>query len=93
MFSIKKVETTIQNFEITQPIDLVYYDAFGPNSQAEMWDISIFEKIYKAMRPQGVFVTYCAKGQVRRDLKSVGFVMERLEGPPGKREMLRGRKL
>ena len=93
LFSIKKVETTIQNFEITQPIDLVYYDAFGPNSQAEMWDISIFEKIYKAMRPQGVFVTYCAKGQVRRDLKSVGFVMERLEGPPGKREMLRGRKL
>lgn len=93
LFSIKKVETTIQNFEVTQPIDLVYYDAFGPNSQAEMWDISIFEKIYKAMRPQGVFVTYCAKGQVRRDLKSVGFVMERLEGPPGKREMLRGRKL
>ena len=92
-FSIKKVETTIQDFEIRQPIDLVYYDAFGPNSQAEMWDISIFEKIYKAMRSQGVFVTYCAKGQVRRDLKSVGFVMERLEGPPGKREMLRGRKL
>ena len=93
LFSIKKVETTIQDFEIIQPIDLVYYDAFGPNSQAEMWDISIFEKIYKAMSSSGVFVTYCAKGQVRRDLESVGFVMERLEGPPGKREMLRGRKL
>ena len=53
LFSIQKVETKIQNFEITQPIDLVYYDAFGPNSQAEMWDISIFEKIYKAMRSQG----------------------------------------
>ncbi len=93
LFSIKKIETTIQNFEITQPIDLVYYDAFGPSSQAEMWDVSIFEKIYKAMCSKGVFVTYCAKGQVRRDLESVGFVMERLEGPPGKREMLRGRKL
>ena len=93
LFSIKKVETKIQEFEITQPIDLVYYDAFGPNSQAEMWDISIFEKIYKAMSSSGVFVTYCAKGQVRRDLTSAGFVMERLEGPPGKREMLRGRKL
>jgi len=58
-----------------------------------MWDISIFEKIYKAMSSSGVFVTYCAKGQVRRDLTSAGFVMERLEGPPGKREMLRGRKL
>jgi len=93
LFSIKKVENEIQKFEITQPIDLVYYDAFGPNSQAEMWDISIFEKLYKAMSSSGVFVTYCAKGQVRRDLKSVGFVMERLEGPPGKREMLRGKKL
>ena len=93
LFSIQKVEKEIQKYEIAQPIDVVYYDAFGPNSQAEMWDISIFEKIYKAMRSQGIFVTYCAKGQVRRDLESVGFVMERLEGPPGKREMLRGRKL
>ena len=93
MFSINKVEKEIQKFEIQQPIDLVYFDAFGPNSQAEMWDISIFEKLYKAMSSSGIFVTYCAKGQVRRDLKSVGFVMERLEGPPGKREMLRGRKL
>ncbi len=93
LFSIKKVKKEIQKFEITQSIDLVYYDAFGPNSQAEMWDISIFKKLYKAMSSSGVFVTYCAKGQVRRDLMSVGFVMERLEGPPGKREMLRGRKL
>ena len=93
LFSIQKVEKEIQKYEIAQPIDVVYYDAFGPNSQAEMWDISIFEKIYKAMRSQGVFVTYCAKGQVRRDLKSIGFVMECLEGPPGKREMLRGTKL
>ena len=93
MFSIKKVENKIQKFDIQQPIDLVYFDAFGPNSQAEMWHISIFEKLYKAMSSSGVFVTYCAKGQVRRDLEKVGFVMERLEGPPGKREMLRGRKL
>ena len=63
-----------KNLKIPQPIDLVYYDAFGPNSQAEMWDISIFEKLYKAMSSSGVFVTYCAKGQVRRDLKSIGFV-------------------
>ena len=93
LFSINKIENEIQKFGIPQSIDLVYYDAFGPNSQAEMWDISIFEKLYKAMSSSGVFVTYCAKGQVRRDLKSVGFTMERLEGPPGKREMLRGRKL
>ena len=92
-FSINKIEKEIQKFEIQQPIDLVYFDAFGPNSQPEMWDISIFEKLYKAMSSSGVFVTYCAKGQVRRDLEKVGFVMERLEGPPGKREMLRGIKL
>ena len=93
LFSVKKVENEIQKFEIMEPIDLVYYDAFGPNSQPEMWDISIFEKLYKSMSSSGVFVTYCAKGQVRRDLKSIGFVVERLEGPPGKREMLRGKKL
>lgn len=93
LFTINKIEKKIQEFEIQQPIDLVYFDAFGPNSQAEMWDISIFEKLYEAMSSSGVFVTYCAKGQVRRDLKSVGFAMERLDGPPGKREMLRGRKL
>jgi tRNA U34 5-methylaminomethyl-2-thiouridine-forming methyltransferase MnmC len=93
LFSINKIENEIQKFAIQQPIDLVYFDAFGPNSQAEMWSVSIFEKLYKAMSSSGVFVTYCAKGQVRRDLESAGFVIERLEGPPGKREMLRGRKL
>lgn len=93
LFSLKKVQDEIQNLAIKQPIDLVYFDAFGPNSQPEMWDIAIFEKLYTAMSSSGVFVTYCAKGQVRRDLKTVGFEIERLKGPPGKREMLRGRKL
>jgi len=92
-FSIHKIENRIQTFDIQNPIDLVYFDAFGPNSQVEMWNIDIFQKLYNSMSKNGVFVTYCAKGQVRRDLQSVGFEMERLEGPPGKREMLRGRKL
>jgi len=92
-FSIKKVEREIQSYKINQPIDLVYFDAFGPNSQSEMWDIAIFQKLYDAMSANGIFVTYCAKGQVRRDLQTVGFDMERLEGPPGKREMLRGTKV
>ena len=91
-FSIQKIEEEIQMLAIQSPIDLVYFDAFGPNSQSEMWDIGIYKKIYEAMNPNGIFVTYCAKGQVRRDLQSVGFEMERLEGPSGKREMLRGRK-
>ncbi len=72
--------------------DVVYYDAFGPKVQPDMWTLSIFEKIYSSMKIDGIFVTYCAKGQVRRDLKEVGFHIERLSGPPGKREMLRAIK-
>lgn len=91
-FSLKKVKGEIQHVDLGNEIDLVYYDAFGPNSQGEMWDINIFKKLYASMSQNGVFVTYCAKGQVRRDLQSVGFTVERLEGPPGKREMLRAVK-
>jgi len=58
-----------------------------------MWKIDLFEKLYNSLNNNGVFVTYCAKGQVRRDLQSVGFTVERLDGPPGKREMLRGKKI
>jgi len=72
--------------------DLVYYDAFAPRVQSEMWTVDIFQKLFRSMKTEGVFVTYCAKGQVRRDLQSVGFVVERLPGPPNKREMLRAVK-
>lgn len=72
--------------------DLVYFDAFGPRVQPELWEVSIFEMIYNAMRPGAIFVTYCAKGQVRRDLITVGFHVEKIPGPPGKREMLRATK-
>ncbi len=72
--------------------DLVYYDAFGPRAQPEMWTVDCFQKLYKAMRQGGVLVTYCAKGQVRRDMQSCGFKVERLPGPPGKREMIRAIK-
>lgn len=74
-------------------IDLVYFDAFSPNVQPEMWTISVFKKMYTAMKFGGVLVTYCAKGAVRRALKEVGFEVERLQGPPGKREMLRAVKI
>jgi tRNA U34 5-methylaminomethyl-2-thiouridine-forming methyltransferase MnmC len=58
-----------------------------------MWTLEIFKKLFKSMKKEGVFVTYCAKGQVRRDLIEVGFQVEKIPGPPGKREMLRGRKI
>lgn len=72
--------------------DLIYYDAFGPNTQPELWTPDCFERCFSALTAGGVFVTYCAKGQVRRDLQSIGFEVERLTGPPGKREMLRAWK-
>lgn len=67
--------------------DLVYYDAFGPDTQPELWEQPVFEKVFRTMRPGGILVTYSAKGAVRRALKGCGFKVEKLPGPPGKREM------
>ncbi len=72
--------------------DLVFYDAFSPGAQPELWTAEIFKKLFDGMKPGGILVTYCAKGQVRRNLIAAGFSVERVEGPVGKREMLRGRK-
>jgi len=58
-----------------------------------LWEAPLLEKMYKALRPNGVLTTYCAKGVVKRTLKSVGFTIETLPGPPGKREMTRGKKI
>lgn len=69
--------------------DVIYFDAFAPDKQPEMWLPEVYAKIVSAMKPGGTFVTYCAKGQVKRDLKEAGFSVETLPGPPGKREMIR----
>ena len=71
---------------------LIYFDAFGARVQPELWTEDIFGKMFAALRPNGVLVTYAAKGSVRRAMQAVGFVVERLPGPPGKREMLRATK-
>jgi tRNA U34 5-methylaminomethyl-2-thiouridine-forming methyltransferase MnmC len=68
---------------------IVYFDAFAPNVQPEMWHISSLEKVKNVMQKGGFLVTYCAKGQLRRDLQTLGFLVEKLPGPPGKREMTR----
>jgi tRNA U34 5-methylaminomethyl-2-thiouridine-forming methyltransferase MnmC len=92
-FSLKKMEQKIQNFEVEkESIDLIYFDAFGPRAQSEMWDISVLKKMVDLLKPNGILVTYCAQGQFKRDLKSLGFVLEALAGPPGKREMTRATK-
>jgi len=94
-FTITKKELTIDSFlraPSFQP-NLVFYDAFAPGYQPEMWHPEIFKRLFEIMIPNGILVTYCAKGDVRRALKQAGFKLERLKGPPGKREMVRARKI
>lgn len=69
--------------------DVVYYDAFAPNKQEGMWSVEVLKKVISGLKPGGVFVTYCAKGQLKRDLKALGCEVETLPGPPGKKEMVR----
>jgi tRNA U34 5-methylaminomethyl-2-thiouridine-forming methyltransferase MnmC len=73
-------------------LDLMYYDAFAPGTQPELWTEDAFHQAFKVLKPGGVLVTYCAKGYVKRNLKSVGFEVETLPGPPRKREMTRAVK-
>jgi tRNA U34 5-methylaminomethyl-2-thiouridine-forming methyltransferase MnmC len=93
-FELLKMETSLQNL-LLQPsfYDLIYFDAFAPNKQPEMWEMPVLEKVVQSMKAGGVFVTYCAKGQLKRDLKTLGLQVETLEGPPGKKEMVRGLKI
>lgn len=87
-----KHQILLQEFTTDKRFDLIYYDAFAPTTQPELWSEDIFKKIYDLMNPNGVFVTYCAQGQMKRNLKAAGFVVETLPGPPGKREMTRAYK-
>jgi tRNA U34 5-methylaminomethyl-2-thiouridine-forming methyltransferase MnmC len=91
-FKLLKIEGDLTNyqFQFEKKFDIVYFDAFGPDKQAEMWDPEIFKRIYLASAQKSVFVTYSAKGEIRRQLQNCGYTMERLPGPPGKRQMLRG---
>lgn len=92
-FELTKIHALLKDYSPkADQFDLIYYDAFGPRAQEDMWSISHFQKLFDSLKPGGIFVTYCAKGQVKRDLKSVGFQLESLPGPPGKREMTRGVK-
>lgn len=91
-FNLIKWEVDLTEFKAEQQFDLIYFDAFGPRVQPEMWTKEIFEKMYTALNPNGILVTYCAKGSVKRTLKEVGFEIEALPGPPGKREMTRAVK-
>lgn len=91
-FHFIKYYQKIQEFETTEKWDLVYWDAFGPRVQPEMWSLELCQKIYDLLDINGIIVTYCSQGQFKRNLKQVGFKVEVLPGPPMKREMTRAIK-
>jgi hypothetical protein len=91
-FVLHKRKIDLLQATFTHKFDIVYFDAFSPNAQPEMWSYDVFKNIYNAMNTNAILTTYCAKGDVRRTMQSIGFTMERLPGPVGKREMLRARK-
>lgn len=91
-FSILKTKCDLTQENINGSFDLIYFDAFGPDKQPEMWTKNILEKISQATKPGGIFVTYSAKGEVRRNLKECGFKVTLTEGPPGKRHIIRAIK-
>lgn len=91
-FQLKKEQKDFRDIRAIKQFNLIFFDAFGARVQPELWTEAIFEKMYKALENNGVLVTYSAKGSVRRALQAVGFKVECLPGPPGKREMLRASK-
>jgi len=92
-FNLRKIKASLEQIQLPEnSFDLIYFDAFAPNKQPEMWTVDILGKTIQALKSHGVFVTYCAKGQLKRDLKSLGLQVETLPGPPGKKEMVRGIK-
>ena len=92
-FTLHKVETDFTSYTFPATYDVIYFDAFAPEKQPEMWTQSLFDTLYQQLNPQGILTTYCAKGTVRRMLQAAGFMVERLPGPPGgKREILRATK-
>ncbi len=89
-FSIHKIKSKLEDLQTDLRFDVFFFDAFAPSKQAELWTVELLEKCFHLLREGGVFTTYSAKGQLKRDLKSVGFEVETLPGPPGKKEMVRG---
>lgn len=92
-FLLTKRKQFFADIDDLDKFDLIYFDAFGYNVQPELWSTTIFQKMYNSLKPNGVLVTYAARGVVKRSMKEVGFIVEKLEGPPGKREMFRAKKL
>ena len=92
-FQIEKQKKFFNDITAENEFNIIYFDAFGARVQPDLWTEDIFKIMFKALKDNGILVTYSAKGSVRRAMQAVGFIVERLPGPPGKREMLRARKM
>jgi tRNA U34 5-methylaminomethyl-2-thiouridine-forming methyltransferase MnmC len=91
-FTLSRYKEAMESNAGTNTFDLIYFDAFAPDVQPELWTETVFSRLAARLLPGGVLVTYCAKGEVKRSMKKAGLLIERLPGPPGKREMTRARK-
>lgn len=92
LFVLQKINNDLTNYKMATNYDLIYFDAFAPNAQPELWTVAVLSNLYHSLNTNGILVTYCAQGQFKRNLKEVGFIIESIPGPPGKREMTRAIK-
>lgn len=92
-FTLEKQNKKFQEIAEEQKYDLIYFDAFGFRVQPELWSLEIFQIMFKALKPNGILVTYACRSSIKNAMKESGFEVEKLNGPPGKREMLRARKV
>ena len=92
-FYLHKTIQPLQDFKTSSRKKLIYFDAFAPNAQPGLWTEEIFKKMFSILEPQGILVTYCSKGIVRRAMQAAGFAVEKLPGPPGKKEIVRATKI
>lgn len=94
LFSINKIDKPAENLNYkTDFFDIIYFDAFAPQFEENLWQQEMFTKLYSSLKEGGLLVTYCCKGDVKRALKASGFQIEKLPGPKGKREILRAKKI
>jgi tRNA U34 5-methylaminomethyl-2-thiouridine-forming methyltransferase MnmC len=92
LFSFKKIKADLQQFATGQKFHVIFFDAFDPKAQPELWTEAIFKEMFDRLYANGVLATYCSKGIVQRAMKAAGFKIEKLKGPPGKREIIRATK-
>ncbi len=93
LFTLYKIHNSLTNFITTDLVDIIFYDAFAPTLQPELWTKEVFQKLFNILSPNGILVTYCSKSYVRKNMQAVGFSIQKIQGPPGKREMIRAIKI